>query len=126
MMTAGLQASLDIICHYANNYQIKFNADKTKIVVTGSKLDMAFYKETKPWTLNGERIRVVDSNEHLGLVVSGLDEEQKNIDANLVKCRNSLFAMLGPAFDFKCLLSPVVQNHLLKIYNLPSSSTSTP
>ena len=116
---SGLQASLDLISHYANNYQIKFNADKTKIVVTGSKLDMAFYKETKPWTLKGERVRVVDSNEHLGLVVSGLDEEQKNIDANLVKCRNSLFAMLGPAFAYKCLLSPVVQNHLWKIYNLP-------
>ena len=42
---------MDIICHYANNYQIKFNADKTKIVVTGSKLDMAFYKERTPWTL---------------------------------------------------------------------------
>ena len=116
---SGLQASLDLISHYADNYQIRFNADKTKIVVTGSKLDMAFYKETKPWTLKGERVRVVDSNEHLGLVVSGLDEEQKNIDANLVKCRNSLFAMLGPAFAYKCLLSPVVQNHLWKIYNLP-------
>ena len=33
---------------------------------------MAFYKETKSWTLNGERIRVVDSNEHLGLVSLGL------------------------------------------------------
>ena len=64
---SGLQASIDIICHYANKYQIKFNADKTKIVVTGSKLDMAFYKETKPWTLNGERVKVVDSNELGGL-----------------------------------------------------------
>ena len=62
---------------------------------------------------------MVDSNEHLGLVVSGLDEEQKNVDANLVKCRNSLFAMLGPAYAYKCLLSPVVQNHLWKTYNLP-------
>ena len=29
-----------------DNYQLKFNADKTKIVVTGSKIDMAYYKET--------------------------------------------------------------------------------
>ena len=115
---SGLQGSLDIIGNYANKYQLKFNADKTKIVISGSKLDMAYYKDTRPWTLNGERVRVVDTNEHLGLVVSGLDEEQKNIDANLVKCRNSLFAMLGPAYAYKCLLSPVVQNHLWKIYNL--------
>ena len=93
---SGLQASLDIMSDCANKYQLKFNADKTKIVISGSKLDMAYYKDTRPWTLNGERVRVVDTNEHLGLVVSGLDEEQKNVDANLVKCRNSLFAMLDP------------------------------
>ena len=45
---SGLQASLDIISNYANNYQLKFNADKTKIVISGSKLDMAYYKETRP------------------------------------------------------------------------------
>ena len=93
--------SLDIIAHYANRYQLKFNADKTKIVVTGSKHDMNFYKETKPWRLNGETVRVVDSNEHLGLIVSGSEEEQKNVDENIIKCRNSLFALLGPAFSYK-------------------------
>ena len=116
---SGLQASLDIMSHYANNYQLKFNAGKTKIVVTGSKSDMAYYKETSPWTLNGERIRVVDKNEHLGLVVSGLDEEQRNVDENLSKCRRSIFSLLGPAYAYKCLLSPLVQHHLWKVYSLP-------
>ena len=59
---------------YANKYQIKFNADKTKIVVTGTKADMAYYKETSPWTLNGEKVRVVDRNERLGLKVTYLPE----------------------------------------------------
>ena len=96
---SGLQGALDIISHYAKQYQLKFNADKTKVVVDGSKLDMAFYKETTPWTLDGERVKVVDSNEHLGLVVAGSEEEQKNVDENIIKCRNSLFALLGPAFS---------------------------
>ena len=73
---------------------------------------MAFYKETTPWTLDGERVKVVDSNEHLGLVVAGAEEEQKNVDENIIKCRNSLFALLGAAFSYKCLLSPVLQIHL--------------
>ena len=30
------------------------------------------------------------------------DEEQKNIDENISKCRNSLYALLGPAFAFRC------------------------
>ena len=72
---------------------------------------MAYYKDVNPWTLDGNRVRVVDSYGHLGLVVSGLEEEQKNVDKNIVKCRNSIFALLGPAFSFNCLLSPVVGEH---------------
>ena len=72
-----------------------------------------------PWTLNGETIKVVDKNEHLGLVVAGVDEEQRNIDENISKCRTSLFALLGPAFAYRCLLSPVVQVHLWRACSLP-------
>ena len=114
-----LQGALNIISKYAKKYQLRFNAEKTKIIVTGSKLDMAFYKDTKPWTLNGERIEVVDNNDHLGLVVSGYEEEQMNVDKNIIKCRNSLFALLGPAFSYKCLLSPIVQSHLWRTCCFP-------
>ena len=123
---SGLQGALDIIAHYARRYQLRFNAEKTKIVVTGSKHDMNFYKETKPWTLNGETVRVVDSNEHLGIVVSGSDEEQKNVDANIIKCRNYLFALLGPAFSYKCLLSPIVQLHIWRTCSLPALLSGLP
>ena len=116
---SGLQGALDIMTHYAKRYQLQFNADKTKIVVTGSKQDMAFYKDTTPWTLNGEIIKVVDKNEHLGLVVAGVEEEQRNIDENISKCRTSLFALLGPAFAHRCLLSSVVQAHLWRPCSLP-------
>jgi hypothetical protein len=93
--------------------------DKTKIVITGSKVDMQFYQDTHPWTLNGERVSVVENNEHLGLLVSGLDEEQKNVDQNILECRNSIFGLLGPAYACKCMLSPTVQIHLWRTYNLP-------
>ena len=32
---SGLQGGLNIISHYAKKYQLKFNAEKTKVVVTG-------------------------------------------------------------------------------------------
>ena len=123
---SSLQAALDIISHYAHRYQLKFNASKTKIVVTGSKQDMAFYKDTTPWRLNGEVVKVVDTNDHLGLVVAGIDEEQKNVDQNIINCRNSLFALLGPAFSFKCLLSPAVQVHLWRTCCFPSLTSGLP
>ena len=116
---SGLQGALDIISHYARRYQLRFNAEKTKIVVSGPKQDMTFYKETTPWTLNGEKVKVVEENEHLGMVVAGTGEEEKNVDRNITKCRASLFALLGPAFAFKCLLSPLVQLHLWRTCCLP-------
>ena len=115
-----------MINHYAKRYQLKFNAGKTKIVVTGSKQDMSFYKDTTPWTLDGEVIKVVDSNEHLGLVVSGSDEEQSNVDENIIKCRTSLFALLGPAYSYKCLLPPTVQINLWRTCNLPRLLSGLP
>ena len=115
---SGLQGSLDIICHFARRYHLKFNS-KTKIVITGSKIDMEFYKDTASWNVNGELIQVVDDNDHLGLIVSGLNEEQKNVDANIIKCRSSLFALLGQAYSYKCLLSPLVQIRVWRTFNLP-------
>ena len=116
---SGLQGALDVISHYARRYQLQFNAGKTKIVVSGSKIDMDFYKSTCPWTLNGERISVVDTNEHLGLIVAGYNEESRNVDENITKCRTSLFSLLGPAFAYKCMLSPVVQLHIWRTCCLP-------
>ena len=109
---AGLINALNIVSHYARRYRVLFNADKTKIVVTGSRHDMDYFSAVRPWTLNGERINVVTNNEHLGLIVSGLDEELKNVDQNITQCRNSLFSLLGPALSYKCKLSPKVQLHI--------------
>ena len=63
--------------------------------------------------------KVVDNNEYFGLIVSGTEEEEKNIDENIIKCRGSLFALLGPEFDYKCLLSPLLHIHLWRRYILP-------
>ena len=69
--------------------------------------------------MKGHIISVTENNDHLGLIVSGLDEEQKNVDSNINQCRKSLFALLGPAFSYNCKLSPAVQVHLWRTYNLP-------
>ena len=97
----------------------KLSKDDIKVVVRGSKQDMLFFKETAPWTIDGDKISVVDDNEHLGLIVSGECEEQKNVDRNIIKCRSSLFALLGQAFTYKCMLSPLAQIHIWRTCNLP-------
>ena len=80
---------------------------------------MQYYQDISPWTLGGGKVSVVSDNEHLGLVVSGVDEEQKNVDRRIAECRKSLFGLLGPALSFKCKLSPLAQLHLWTVYSLP-------
>ena len=116
---SGLQSALNIVEHYARRYRVIFNASKTKIVITGSKIDMDYYQDIKPWTLGGGKVSVVTDNDHLGLLVSGVEEEQKNVDKNIIECRKSLFGLLGPALSYKCKLSPLAQHHLWKVYSLP-------
>ena len=64
-----------------------------------------------------EHIRLTEDNEHLGQVVSGTNQIEKNIDLRLTKGRGSLFKLLGHAFAYKCLLSPVVKLHLFRTFH---------
>ena len=46
--------------------------------------------------MGGSIVKVVEDNEYL--VVSGLNQIEKNVDLRLKKGRGSLFSLLGPAF----------------------------
>ena len=114
-----LQDIINIVGYYGKRYRLMFGADKTKVTVTGSKHDIKYYKDIPIWSLNGENITVAENNDHLGLVVSGLDEEQKNVDKNIQETRSSMFALLGKAFSHKCKISPTTQAHIWNIYCKP-------
>ena len=100
-------------------YRVTYGASKTKVTVVGCDQDMQYYQDVKPWTLNGHQVKVTVNNDHLGHIVSGVSQEQKNVDNRIDKARKNLFGMLGPAFAFKCLLSPAVKMHLFKTYTCP-------
>ena len=114
-----LQALLEIAAHYGQRYRIKYGASKTKITVVGSKIDMLYYSDTTPWIMDGGKVNVVENNEHLGQIVSGLGQEEKNIDQSISKGRKSIFGMLGAAFSYKCHLSPVLKIHLFRTFTCP-------
>ena len=115
----NLQALIDIVGHYSKRYQVVFGADKTKVTITGSKKDMDYYKDINIWYLHGEPLQVAEDNDHLGLIVSGWDEEIKNIDLNIDSSRKSLFSLLGNIYSYRCKLSPTVLSHVWSIYVLP-------
>ena len=84
---------------YGELYRVKYGAAKTKVTVTGPAVDQEYYKERKPWTMDGETVQVVDNNEHLGQII-GVRQEEQNIDLRIKKGRNSLFSLLGAAFAY--------------------------
>ena len=114
-----LQCLLNIAEYYGKMYRVTYGAAKTKMTVIGSEIDMQYYRDVAPWTMDGQSVKVSVDNDHLGQIVSGVSQEQKNIDARIQKGRGSLFAMLDPSFSFKCLLSPSVKMHLFRTYTCP-------
>ena len=65
------------------------------------------------------KIKVVENNDHLGQIVSGDNQIQKNIDLRLNKGRKSLFGLLGSGFQYKSCLSPAVKLNLYKTFICP-------
>ena len=114
-----LQGLINIIGHYGKRYRLIFGADKTKVTVTGSRQDMQYYSSIPIWSLYGEKLTVSEDNDHLGLIVSGIDEEVKNVDKNIRSARNTLYSFLGNIFSYRCKLSQVVQYHTWSVYIKP-------
>ena len=73
----------------------------------------------KNWWKNIDPWSVLDNNDHLGLIVSGHEEESKNVDQKIKKARGALFKLLDPAYSAKCLISPALKIHLFKTYICP-------
>ena len=113
------QSIINIVGHYGRRYRVTFGADKTKVTVTGSKQDMLYYKAVNIWSLHGKKLDVTDDNDHLGLIVSGVDEERKNVDKCVDSARKTLFNLLGNIFSFKCKLSQAVLKHVWSLYVSP-------
>ena len=114
-----LQCILNLASHYGQMYQVKYGADKTKVTISGPQIDQQYYMDTKPWVMDGKQVSVVMNNEHLGQIVSGTSQLQKNVDNRISKGRNALFSLLGSSFAFKCKLSPEVKLHLMKTFINP-------
>ena len=80
---------------------------------------MNYFHNMKPWTMDSQVFQIVENNEHLGQIVSGKDQEIKNIDLRIEKARNSLYSFLGVGFSYKCMLSPKLKLHVYRTFICP-------
>ena len=114
-----LQGLLNIAQHYGVMYRIKYGASKTNVTIAGSEIDRAYYQEICPWTMDGEKVNVVEDNDHLGQIVSGSQQMQKNVDQRLEKARKALYSLLDAGFAYKCFLCPALKLHLYRTFVCP-------
>ena len=114
-----LQVLLQNAEHYGSRYKIKYGAEKTKITIVGSEVDSKYFADISPWKINDEVIEITEDNEHLGQVVSGKSQVEKNVDLRISKARKCLFSLLGAGFAYKCFLSPVLKLHMIRTYVCP-------
>ena len=115
-----LQCILDLASFYGDMYHVRYGADKTKVVISGPEIDRKYYCELKPWVLYGERVEVVENNEHLGQVISGDRQTGKNIDRRIMKGRQALFGLLGSSYKYQCKISPAVKLHIYRTIICPT------
>ena len=114
----NLQTILNKIANYGHRYRVTFSASKMIITVIGSKSDQKYWKEMSPWTMAGETIPVEETNDHLGQLISGIAEAQKNVDKNITNTRKSLFKLMGNPFSYSSLVNPSVQFKTFETYSL--------
>ena len=62
---SALQGQINIAEHYGTRYRIKYGAEKTKITVIGSDIDMKYFQDTTPWSMGGQSIKVVDDTKDI-------------------------------------------------------------
>ena len=72
-------------------FRIKYCADKIKVTVVGSEVDISYFQDVKPWSIYNEVVKVEEDNEHLKQIVSERNQEQKNVDLRLLQGRKSFF-----------------------------------
>ena len=114
-----LQEQMNIAVHYGKMFRITYGASKSKVTVVGSDVDVKYYEDVKPWRMDDQVVQVVEDNDHLGLIVSNKNQEQKNVDLKMNKGRNNLYTLLGSGFAYKSFLSPVLKLHIYRTYTCP-------
>ena len=80
---------------------------------------MKYFEDVTPCRKNNKTVKLSENNEHLGQVVNGRRQGEKNVDLRLQKGRKSLFGLLGAGFAHKCKLSPAVKLHMFRTYTCP-------
>ena len=99
-----LQSDLDRLAAWANEWQMKFNVDKCKVLHIGSHNDHVQY------SMNGQQLSAVNKEKDLGVIISS-DLKPSQHCTEVVKTANKLVGFIGRVFENKS------EKVILTLYN---------
>ena len=130
----GIAANTEILCDEEKTREDNYDNELYDMIVKDNmiifditaeeevkipKMTLKILKDILFKKLKINKANVVENNEHLGQIVSGVSQEEKNVDLRVSKVRKNLFGLLGAGFSYKCMLSPVVKLHIYKTHTCP-------
>ncbi len=92
--------------HYCNIWKLEVNAQKTKVVIFGSKKN----KSVPDYSLGGEKIEVVSQYTYLGVLFKSNGNMKDNVSVMKNMASRAMFALLTQARNLN--LDTDVQLHL--------------
>ena len=99
-----IQQNLDKLSEWGQTWQMKFNADKCKVLHIGYRNEKAKY------TLNGTLLQSVNSELDLGITISSNLKPSQQC-SEVVKKANKIIGLIGRSFEYKS------KNTILTLYN---------
>ena len=99
-----MQINLNKLSEWGQRWQMKFNADKCKVLHIGYRNQKAQY------TMNGTQLKDVDSEVDLGVTTSSNLKPSQQC-SEVVKKANKVIGLIGRSFEYKS------KNTILTLYN---------
>ena len=114
-----LQAMLDIVSSYAQQWHYHLNADKSVIMVFGeSAKTRKLGRATRRWTLEGLPLREVDEYHHLGILRTVYNSSSARTNERATAGRSAFFSLNSIGSRFGCL-HPLTSSRLYSTLCIP-------
>ena len=93
-----LQHMLDEVCIYSQKERYILHPQKSAVIPVKSKHPLSFWRDLAPWSLNDEKVQVVDSGKHLGVERNIQSTNKDVIQERTMIGRRTTYALMGLAY----------------------------
>ena len=114
-----LQHMLDEACIYSQKERYILHPQKSAVIPVKSKHPLSFWRDLAPWSLNDEKVQVVDSGKHLGVERNIQSTNKDVIQERTMIGRRTTYALMGAGLHGLNGINPKIALKLIQTYVEP-------